>query len=247
MAKNSTLKMAKVGRLKERIKPKSLHNKPTKKDPITEVTNAFKEMNGDFTDIFSGFKKNLTTTQSTIAVKSTKTTSTAGLVSDSGETSDEAKEIMGGTATVSRSATATGFVMSHGSGGGSGARGARGHRGGGSRGGRGTSEGGAPAPGALGGTAPTGLVFALTLLKVNPAVFINYSTTTGIKLFQSGTEALPIIFNANSKQVSLFCKLLQDRAKKLGWDLARGKVVLIPDLNGQNQNLITRYGQLTTD
>eukprot|EP00957_Ditylum_brightwellii_P064873 4921701-Ditylum_brightwellii.AAC.1 len=78
-------------------------------------------------------------------------------------------------------------------------------------------------------------------------MFIDYSKATGIKLFQSATEALPIIFDADSKQVNLFCEALQDRAEKLGCDLAGGNVITIPDINGQNCNLITQYGQLTAN
>eukprot|EP00957_Ditylum_brightwellii_P173584 13216124-Ditylum_brightwellii.AAC.1 len=33
---------------------------------------------------------------------------------------------------------------------------------------------------------------------------------------------------------------------KSGWDLAGGNIISIPDSNGQNCNLISEYGRLTT-
>eukprot|EP00957_Ditylum_brightwellii_P201562 15326237-Ditylum_brightwellii.AAC.1 len=126
-------------------------------------------------------------------------------------------------------------------------RGARSGEGGGPGSGRGigggAGGGGAPAQEAPPQAAPGGPVFALTLLQINPATFIDYSTATGTKLLQLIMEALSIIFDADSKQVNLFCKALQDRAKKSGWDLARDNMITISDTNSQNCNLILQQAQ----
>eukprot|EP00957_Ditylum_brightwellii_P047266 3590222-Ditylum_brightwellii.AAC.1 len=71
--------------------------------------------------------------------------------------------------------------------------------------------------------------------------------STKIKLFQSATEPLLIIFDTTSKQVNLFCEALKDRAEKSGWELIGGNVTTITDHNVMTCNLIMEYGRLTSE
>eukprot|EP00957_Ditylum_brightwellii_P146753 11172465-Ditylum_brightwellii.AAC.1 len=83
--------------------------------------------------------------------------------------------------------------------------------------------------------------------QVASATFIDYQTSTGIKLFQATTESLPVTFAAESKQVNLFCEALGERASKAGWNLLGGDMINIPDTNRVNRNLITTYVRLTKE
>eukprot|EP00957_Ditylum_brightwellii_P014240 1072152-Ditylum_brightwellii.AAC.1 len=83
--------------------------------------------------------------------------------------------------------------------------------------------------------------------QVAPARFIDYQTSTGIKLFQTATDSLPATFSAESKQVKLFCEALGERTSKAGWNLLGGDVINIPDTNGFNRNFITAYRRLTKE
>eukprot|EP00957_Ditylum_brightwellii_P026425 1999329-Ditylum_brightwellii.AAC.1 len=56
--------------------------------------------------------------------------------------------------------------------------------------------------------APSAPVFLPTPNQVALATFIDYQTSTGTKLCQTATAALPITFNAESKQANLFCEAL---------------------------------------
>eukprot|EP00957_Ditylum_brightwellii_P099973 7618668-Ditylum_brightwellii.AAC.1 len=78
-----------------------------------------------------------------------------------------------------------------------------------------------------------------------PATFIHYQTNTEIKLFQTMTRPLLVMFDTDSKQVNLFCEALGKRANKAGWNLAGGNIIDIPDTNSNLRNLITEYGSLT--
>ena len=86
---------------------------------------------------------------------------------------------------------------------------AGGSRGSGSSGRGSDSSSSAPAPAPA--HAPTVAVlpvFALTPAQANPNTFIDYTTSTGIKLFQSATETLSIKFDGNADTVDLFCEQL---------------------------------------
>jgi hypothetical protein len=89
--------------------------------------------------------------------------------------------------------------------------------------------------------------FAITPGQANPGQTIDYSTSSGIKVWAEATESLPFKFSAEGKEVNAFCEQLMKRAENQGWDLAGGNILNIPDSTNTNRNLIKKYGQLTTD
>ena len=52
-------------------------------------------------------------------------------------------------------------------------------------------------------------------------------------------------FNGMSDTVKVFCELLTQHATEAGWHAGAGDILMIPDKNRVNCNLITNYGQLT--
>lgn len=89
--------------------------------------------------------------------------------------------------------------------------------------------------------------FALTPGQANPNLPLDYTTSSGIKIWNEATAPLPFKFNVEGKDVNAFCEKLLERAEKSGWNLAGSNVINIPDSNQQNRNLIEEYGRLTTD
>jgi hypothetical protein len=89
--------------------------------------------------------------------------------------------------------------------------------------------------------------FALTPGQTNAANPIDYTTSTGIKLWQEATAALTFQFSAESREVNQFCEKLSERAHKSGWRAAGANVIDIPDAHGNNHDLINEYGQLTDE
>ena len=88
-----------------------------------------------------------------------------------------------------------------------------------------SSGGGSGTGGAGGGVNPAPIVppvvlaitpFAFTPGKSNAAVPIDYTSTTGIKLFNSAIMKLPELFDGESKSINLFNEKLPEREKKLG-------------------------------
>ena len=118
-------------------------------------------------------------------------------------------------------------------------------------GGGGGGAGGAGAPGGGGPSPPNqpvpfqNPVFALTPAQVNPQHFIDYSTQTGIKLYNAATASLPNKFDLDSKNANVFCEQLMSRAHESGWNQPGGDILSTLDDNGVTRNLITNYAQLT--
>jgi hypothetical protein len=88
-------------------------------------------------------------------------------------------------------------------------------------------------------------VFAETPAKLNADAIIDYSTTSGIKLYNTASARLPITFDITSQTANLFCDALKDRANKSGWYTGAGNILTIPDAGGTNRDLITEYGRLS--
>ena len=134
-----------------------------------------------------------------------------------------------------------------------------GGNGGGGNGGGGGGNAPPPGPGGGGGGGPPGppaaaaavigpaRPFALTPAQINPALYIDYSTQTGMKLFRDATSPLTYIFDLSSKNVNIFCEKLHERAEKSGWLAPGGNVLDIPDDDNVPRNLITEYGRLTME
>lgn len=95
--------------------------------------------------------------------------------------------------------------------------------------------------------APPQPIYALSPARANPDQFIDYKTTDGIKIYKAATEALPIKFDVEAKNVNVFIEQLLTHANMAGWDLGQGDILTIPDANQINRNLITEYGCLTEE
>ena len=94
-----------------------------------------------------------------------------------------------------------------------------------------------PQPGAGGGAGPP--PFALHPALVNNQV-LDYSTTTGNKLYNKATAPLPDEGNLTGETIQVFLTQLGGRAVTMGWSA----ICTIPDSNGNNRDLFTEFGML---
>ena len=80
--------------------------------------------------------------------------------------------------------------------------------------------------------------------QANANRFINYTTSTGIKLWQEATAPLPNKFSAEGQDTNQFCESLLERAEKSGWNSDQSNITNI-QLGQQVVNIFTGYGQVT--
>ena len=74
---------------------------------------------------------------------------------------------------------------------------------------------------------------------------IDYSTETGIKLWQESTESLPINFNVTGGEVNKFIEALKERAQNMGCNFHPMEgIITIAYCNGTYLNLFNNYGQM---
>ena len=92
--------------------------------------------------------------------------------------------------------------------------------------------------------APT---FALTPAQANAGNVLDYASQADVKIYNKASSELPHKFDCNSKNVSMFCEKLKDRAQESGWEATGGDIMNIPDSEGVNRNSITEYGRLTDE
>ena len=64
---------------------------------------------------------------------------------------------------------------------------------------------------------PAPIPFALTHRQANAEVHIDYTFTTGIKMFNSSILKLSELFEGEYKSVNVFNEKLAERAKKSAW------------------------------
>lgn len=98
-----------------------------------------------------------------------------------------------------------------------------------------------------GAAAAAAGAFALTPAQVAPDNIIDYSTSEGKKLWNSATAALDDKFDADAKNINIFTEQVMKRATNAGWTTGNGNIISIPDVNGNNRNLIQEYGRLTME
>jgi hypothetical protein len=89
--------------------------------------------------------------------------------------------------------------------------------------------------------------YALTPGHINPTNPLDYSTSSGIKIWNEASAPLPFKFNIEGKEVNTFCETLSKRANKSGWNLTGADIIMIDDssTHAVQRNIITKYGQLT--
>jgi hypothetical protein len=102
-------------------------------------------------------------------------------------------------------------------------------------------------PGGEGAPATIAAVFADTPGRRKADDIINYSTTTGMKIYKEASTELKIKFDVESSQVVLFCEALKSRAQDSGWALGAGDIINIPDGDGDKHNLLMEFGCLTKE
>ena len=107
-----------------------------------------------------------------------------------------------------------------------------------------TEGGGSPNPAQ---NFPAVIPFALPPGQANAAFPINYTSTTGIKMFNSAILKLPELISGESKSVNLFNEKLAERAKQLVWMETGANIIMISDSTGTPRNLITEYDRLIVD
>ena len=88
--------------------------------------------------------------------------------------------------------------------------------------------------------------FARSPGQSNPGNLIDYTTTTGFKLWTESIAPLATKFTAEGKDVNAFAEAIVERANRAGWNAQGGNII---DVNVNNEliNLLTQYGRLTTD
>jgi len=89
--------------------------------------------------------------------------------------------------------------------------------------------------------------YALTPGQVDPTNPLDYSTSSGIKIWNEASAPLPFKFNVEGKEVNTFCEALSERANKSGWNLAGADIIMTNDSSTPaiQRNIITEYGRLT--
>jgi hypothetical protein len=71
--------------------------------------------------------------------------------------------------------------------------------------------------------------YALTPGQVDPMNPLDYSTSSGIKIWNEASAPLPFKFNVKGKEVNTFCEALSERANKSGWNLAGANIIMTND------------------
>jgi hypothetical protein len=97
-------------------------------------------------------------------------------------------------------------------------------------------------------TCPAG-AFALAPGQVDPTNALDYTMSSGIKIWHEATAPLSFKCNIDGKEVNTFCEALAQRAQQSGWTLTRANVIMINNSSNPAvaQNIITEYGLLTVN
>ena len=75
---------------------------------------------------------------------------------------------------------------------------------------------------------------------------IDYSTSTGVKVYKAGIAPLPTLFDGSTANLSLFLTEVESRANENGWN----GILMISDQdphNPTNRNLTTQHHMLTLE
>ena len=102
--------------------------------------------------------------------------------------------------------------------------------------------GGAPAPAQQQPGA-----FTMTPGQANAGNYIDYTTATGIKLWNEATAPLPNKFTADGVDVNQFAEAMLERANKSGWTDQNADIINILDDGNVQRNILTEYGRLTVN
>jgi hypothetical protein len=89
--------------------------------------------------------------------------------------------------------------------------------------------------------------FALMPGQTNPKQMINYTSSSGIKVWNEAIAPLTFEFNIEAKEVDAFCQSLMERVQKSGWKVTGANIIDIPETDDPGapmRNVITEYGQL---
>jgi hypothetical protein len=107
---------------------------------------------------------------------------------------------------------------------------------------------GQPAP-AAGQPAPQPQ-FALAPGLVDIGLPINFGSRVGASLYHAGSLSLPIKFDGEPDNVSVFTDALMARSREMGWTNAQASIISVPvTRDGQvvNFNLIEEFGRFTLE
>ena len=90
------------------------------------------------------------------------------------------------------------------------------------------------------------LTFALAPGLIGINTQLDYSTQIGAALYWSGSSSLPIKFNGEEENLSVFTDALRDQAREMGWGNPQASILSIPVLRNSTQvhvNLIEEFGR----
>ena len=82
--------------------------------------------------------------------------------------------------------------------------------------------------------------FALSPARVNPNDFIDYSTSSGQKLFSKVTTYLEYTFDVEEESIQTFIETLTNRAVMAGWNAGNANILTIAQ-----KNLLSQHGMIT--
>ena len=88
--------------------------------------------------------------------------------------------------------------------------------------------------------------FALTPGQLQADDIVDLNSKLGRDLYNRAIEPLKMPFDGNSKNINLLQNQLQRRAAKAGWDTGLGNIMTVQNDKGEDKNIITQFGCLTT-
>jgi hypothetical protein len=86
--------------------------------------------------------------------------------------------------------------------------------------------------------------------QANPNQTINYTSSSGIKVWNEAIAPLTFEFNIEANEVNAFCENLMEQVEKSGWKVTGANIIDVPETDDPGTptcNVITEYGQLSVE
>lgn len=97
------------------------------------------------------------------------------------------------------------------------------------------------------GSGTSSVSFALTPGQIKSQAVINYAVKQGSAQWEAGIKSLHTPFNLTSDHLTVFINELKSRSVAQGWDQGTNDLFTFNDNAGEEVNLITQYGLLTSE
>ena len=96
-------------------------------------------------------------------------------------------------------------------------------------------------------SAAASSTYALTPGHLKPDDPLDLNDKLGRDIYNRAVEPLKVPFDGSSKNIHLLQSQLRVRAKKSGWDKGTGNIIDVTDVNGNNKNVLYKYGCLSME